>query len=108
MWIFLLFFGGNIVVRLFFVAMSTTMFDVDRNRVKYAIHTNNHTQSINYVLFRYNTKAVILLAGRPIRKYANDWCKGFFCSRLFVRVFVLCRIVFFGSESTNAPIHTTK
>jgi hypothetical protein len=29
------------------------MFDVDRNSVKYAIHTKHHTQSINYVLFRY-------------------------------------------------------
>ena len=51
-WIFLLFFGGN-WVQLFFLAMSTTMFGVDRNSVKYAIHTNNHTQSTNYVLVKY-------------------------------------------------------
>ncbi len=51
-WIFSLYFGGN-RVRLFFLAISTTMFDVDRNSVKYAIHTNNHTQSTNYVLVKY-------------------------------------------------------
>ncbi len=50
MWIFSLFFGGN-RVRTFFLAMSTMMFDVDRNSVKYVIHTNNHTQSINYLCF---------------------------------------------------------
>ncbi len=29
------------------------LFDVDRNSVKYVIHTNNHTQSTNYVLVKY-------------------------------------------------------
>jgi hypothetical protein len=32
-------------------ALSTTMFVVDRNNVKYAIHTKHHTQSINYSMF---------------------------------------------------------
>jgi hypothetical protein len=40
--------GTNIVF-----VLSTTMFVVDRNSIKYAIHTKHHTQSIKYVLFRY-------------------------------------------------------
>ena len=62
MWIFSLFFGGN-RVRTFFLVMSTTMFDVDRNSVKYAIHTNNHTQSTNYVLVKYEFKPGLATGG---------------------------------------------
>ena len=53
-------------------------------------------------------KAVISLGNTQIRKYTNDRCEVFFCSQLFVRVFVLCEIVFFGSESANARIFHTK
>ena len=35
------------------------------------------------------SKAVISLARRQIRKYANRWCEVFFCSRLFFCVSVL-------------------
>ena len=34
-------------------------------------------------------KAVIFLARKQIRKYAEDGCEGFFCSRLFFCVSVL-------------------
>ncbi len=39
------------------------MFGVDRNIVKYAIHTNNHTQSTNYVLVKYDTNYRCLWTG---------------------------------------------
>jgi hypothetical protein len=41
-------------------------------------------------------KAVIFLARRRIRRYANDRCEVFFCSRLFVCVFVSGNFVFVG------------
>jgi hypothetical protein len=53
-------------------------------------------------------KAVNFLARKRIRRYTNHSCEGFFCSRLFVHVFVLLEIVFFGSQTTNAWIHISK
>jgi hypothetical protein len=41
-------------------------------------------------------QAVIFLARRRIRRYANDRCEVFFCSRLFVCVFVSGNFVFVG------------
>ena len=38
---------------------------------------------------RHHTEAVISLMSTQIRKYANRWCEGFFCSRLFFCVSVL-------------------
>jgi hypothetical protein len=43
-----------------------------------------------------NREAVIFLARRRIRRYANDRCEVFFCSRLFVCVFVSGNFVFVG------------
>ena len=43
-----------------------------------------------------SAKAVIFLARRQIRRYANDWCEVFFCSRLFVCAFVSGNFVFVG------------
>ncbi len=64
------------------------------------------------VFYVYNgiesLKAVIFLAGAQIRKYTNDRCEGFFCSRVFVRVFGLCKIVFFSPKCANARIFVTK
>ncbi len=71
-WIFLLFFGGN-RVQLFFLAMSTKMFDVDRNSVKYAIHTNNHTHSTNYVLVKYRTNYRCLWTGPKLAVILTYW-----------------------------------
>ena len=52
-------------------------------------------------------KAVIFLADTQIRKYTNHLCEGFFCLRVFVRVFGLCEIVFFGPECADARIFHT-
>ncbi len=47
-------------------------------------------------------KAVISLAGTQVHKYTNDLCEGFFCSRVFFRVFDLCDFVFFSPECADA------
>jgi hypothetical protein len=47
-------------------------------------------------LLKLPTKAVMLLAGTPIREYTNDLCEGFFCSRVFFSVFDFCGIVIRG------------
>ena len=48
-------------------------------------------------------KAVISLASTQVRKkYTNDLCEGFFCSRVFFRVFDLCDFVFFSPECADA------
>jgi hypothetical protein len=44
----------------------------------------------------FSSQAVIFLARRQIRRYANDQCEVFFCSRLFVCVFVSGNFVFVG------------
>ena len=42
------------------------------------------------------SKAVISLRNSQIRKYTEDMCEGFFCSRLFFCVFVPADFVFVG------------
>ena len=51
---------------------------------------------------------MISLAGTQIREYTNNRCEGFFFSRVFVRVFGLCEIVFFSSKCADARIFVTK
>ena len=51
---------------------------------------------------------MILLARKQIHKYTNRSCEVFVCSRVFVRNFDLCEIVFFSPECANAPIFLTK
>ena len=55
--------------------------------------------------YEYNPslKAVISFAGTQVRKYTNDLCEGFFCSRVFFRVFDLCDFVFFSPECADVP-----
>ena len=45
---------------------------------------------------KFETKAVIFLARKQIRKYAEEGCEGFFCLRLFFCVFVSADFVFVG------------
>ncbi len=53
-------------------------------------------------------KPVILLARKQIHKYTNRSCEVFVCSRVFVRNFDLCEIVFFSPECADARIFLTK
>ncbi len=51
---------------------------------------------------------MISLAGTQICEYTNDRCEGFFCLRVFIHVFGLCEIVFFGPGCADAQIFVTK
>jgi hypothetical protein len=59
------------------------------------------SKKISVPLAQGFSKAVIFSARTRIHKYTKDGCEVFFCSRLFVCVFVSGKIVFVG-------IHITK
>ena len=64
--------------------------------------------SFVYLCICFRANKITALARKQIHKYTNRSCEVFVCSRVFVRNFDLCEIVFFSPECANAPIFLTK
>ena len=75
--------GAGTRMALWFYAMIRVL------RLRQPLTATIHQQKFVDLNLNESAKAVIFLARKQIRKYAEDGCEGFFCSRLFFCVSVL-------------------